>query len=107
MKFTHLPEKDQAYLREHMDDNQIDLLDEAQTHTLVRGLSEYINELTEEVINLRKMINNYDKKAQGATGHLPKSYQEPYADLYSDIFRSFYDYDAYEKFKEELDILSI
>ncbi len=74
---------------------------------LVRDLVEYINELTHEVIDLRKKVNNFDRVLQKKDSNLVPSYQEPYSDLYSNVFRVFNYHDSYEQFSEELDKLSM
>jgi hypothetical protein len=47
------------------------------------------------VIELRKDVNSLSPKGQ------PK----PYEEVYSDLYESFYDYPAYEKYKEYIDLL--
>lgn len=58
--------------------------------TTYTALLEYAKTLEGMVIELRSQVNHLT----------PPGRAMPYADLYSDIFEIFYDYPAYEKFKE-------
>jgi hypothetical protein len=92
---------DEEFIRETYDTEQLEMMEEYETHTLVSDLVEYSNELAEEILKLRKEVNRYDQALQSKRNM--DHYRPPYDDLYSDIFRDFSEHKVYEKFKDELD----
>ncbi len=77
------------------DDVTLELIVELETFELITALLECVKTLEEMVIELRSQVNHLT----------PPGKSMPYADLYSDIFEIFYDYPAYERFKEAFVIL--
>ncbi len=77
------------------DDITLELIVELETFELITALLEYVKALEEMVIELRSQVNHLTLPGESM----------PYVDLYSDLFEIFYDYPAYERFKEAFEIL--
>ncbi len=70
--------------------NKFDL----DTARLIVGLLNYSQSLEEMVIDLRKEINSLT----------PKDQPLPYFELHSDVYESFEDHPAYEKYKDYIEL---
>jgi hypothetical protein len=85
-----------AWIREHCDDWSLQLIEEQkkefQIYQLVVALIDNCRELGKQVVELRQQVNRLT----------PSGQPEPYVDLYSDLYESFYDYATYPKFKRIL-----
>lgn len=77
------------------DDDTLDLIEELETAKLIRALVEYAKTLEEMVVELRSQVN-----ALSPTGQA-----KPFPDLHGDIYETFFDYPAYQKFEELFRIL--
>lgn len=71
------------------DCTEIEDCDEQDTARLIWALLDYVKELEAMVVDLRSQVNRLT----------PANEQLPYCELHSDIYHSFYDYPAYERFE--------
>jgi hypothetical protein len=95
-KWLFIPKRRKESMQEPTDDeNTIELAKEMENVRLIVDLLIYSKKLEEMVIELRKDVNSLSPKGQ------PK----PYEEVHSDVYESFYDYPAYEKYKEYIDLL--
>lgn len=77
-----------------VDDDTIELAKEMENVKLIVDLLIYSRNLEEMIIELRKEVNNLT----------PKGQPTPYEELHSDVYESFYDYPAYGKYKEYIEL---
>jgi len=77
------------------DDDMLDLIGKCETAELINALVKYAKRLETMVVALRVQVNNLTPEAQ----------LKPCLDLHSDIYEVFYDYPAYQKFKEIVNAL--
>ena len=103
MNYKDKHQIDIEFLRETYDDEQLEMVEEEDERSLVSDLVEYSNELIEQILELRKEVNSYDMKLRLEKKENMTHYRPPYDDLYSDICRSFFEHQVYEKYKDELD----
>jgi len=84
------------WIREHCDDWSLELMEEQekefQIYQLMDALVDNCRDLGKQVVELRQQVNRLT----------PPGQPEPFPDLYSDLYKSFYDYAAYPKFKHIL-----
>lgn len=62
--------------------------------TLVEALAQYCASLEKQVIELRNWVNE-----------LMPADKQPFLDLHSDLYETFYDYEAYPLFGQQLKVL--
>jgi molecular chaperone GrpE (heat shock protein) len=103
MNYKNKHQIDIEFLRETYDDEQLEMMEEEDDRSLVRDLAEYSNELIEQILELRKEVNSYDRRLRLEKKENMTYYRPPYDDLYSDICRDFSEHQVYEKYKDELD----
>lgn len=77
-----------------VDDDALELAKEMEYVKLIADLLIYSRKLEEMVIELRKHVNELT----------PKDQPLPYEGLHSDVYESFYDYPAYEKYKDYIEL---
>ena len=77
------------------DDESLEMFEDIKVAELIAAILEYSKELEDEVVMLRTEVNNLT----------PPTKRIPYEDLYSDVFRVFDHYPAYQKFQEHIEIL--
>jgi hypothetical protein len=95
-KWLFIPKRRKESHQEPMEDDiTIELAKEMENVRLIVDLLSYSRKLEEMVIELRNDVNRLSPKGE------PKPYQE----VHSDVYESFYDYPAYEKYKEYIDLL--
>jgi len=75
-------------------------IERGNTLWLIMALVEHTDELRQEIIELRKEVNSYEKKLRKAQGMDASKYQERYIDLISDIYMDFTDFAAYKLYKD-------
>lgn len=83
------------------DDIQIAQNREQKIRKLIRALACNGNELCAQIVELRKEVNSLQKQLNKCFPNDKTSTQDPYPDLYENIFMDFSDFDAYEEFKAE------
>ena len=77
------------------DDDSLAMFEDIKVAELIAAILEYSKELEDKVLMLRKEINNLT----------PPAKHKPYEDLYSDVFRVFDHYPAYQKYREHIEAL--
>ena len=84
------------WIREHCDEWSLELIEdqekEYQIEQLMEALVDNCCELGKQVAELRKQVNRLT----------PPDKPDPFPDLHSDLYASYYDYAAYPKFKRIL-----
>jgi hypothetical protein len=89
MNYKNKHSVDIDFLRESYDCEELEMMEEEDDRALVRDLVEYSNELIEQILELRKEINSYDRKLRLEQKENMANYRPPYDDLHSDIYRNF------------------
>lgn len=72
----------------------LELLEQQEVALLVEALAQYCVSLEKQIIELRSWVNK-----------LMPDDNQPFLDLHSDLYESFYDYGAYSKFEQQLKVL--
>ncbi len=62
---------------------------------MVEALAQYCVSLEKQIIELRRRVNELT----------PPTETKPFFELYSDLYESFYDYEAYHQFEQQLRVL--
>lgn len=77
------------------DDQSLETFEDIKVAELISAILEYSQQLENQVVMLRTEVNNLT----------PSTEHKPYEDLYSDIFKVFDHYPAYQMYRQYIEIL--